>query len=106
MPTLSYLQLKQALKKAKTPAVYNVTCTAADTEFSQSLPGYTKKFMIKARGGMLKTAYIAGQTATTYKELKDGLSQSEDNLGFEDDWLNLRFQSPTSGSVAEIEAWE
>ncbi len=106
MPTLSYLQLKQALKKATTPTLYNVTCTLADVEYSQSLPGFTKKFMVKPRHGALQVCFVEGESGTVYEKIADGGAYYEDLLGLEDKWLNLRFRSPATGAVAEILAWE
>ena len=106
MPTLSYLQLKQVVKKATTPTLYNITCHEADVEYSQSLPGFTKKFMVKPRHGALQVCFVEGESGTIYEKIADGGAYYEDLLGLEDEWLNLFFRSPATGAVAEILAWE
>jgi hypothetical protein len=90
-------------EKASTPNIYNVTCTNADTEYSQALPANTKKFTVKARGGQLKVCFTANQSGNTYILLDDGQSWSEDGLDLSN--VTLYFQSPTAGTVAEIVAW-
>jgi len=102
--TLSLISTELTNKpdKATTPTIYNVTCTNADTEYSQTLPANTKKFTIKARGGSLKVCFTSGQSGTTYILLADGQSWSEDNIEFSG---TLYFQSPSAGTVAEIIAW-
>lgn len=88
---------------AKTPALYNVVCTVAGTEYDQALPANTKKFLIKARGGALKVCFTEGQSGTTYMELEIGKAYWEDLI--EPESLTLYFQSPVAGTVAEIVVW-
>jgi hypothetical protein len=85
-----------------TPTIYNKTCTSANTEYSQTLPEKTKKFTLKARGGTVKVCFTSGQSGTTYIELTDGQSWSEDNIEFTG---TVYYQSPTAGTILEIVAW-
>jgi len=95
--------LEKIVKQATTPALYNVTCTLADTEYSQALPANTRKFLIKARGGTLKVCFTAGESGTTFIQLLDGQAYNEDLILAAA--LTLYFQSPTAGTIAEIVAW-
>lgn len=87
---------------ASIPTMFNVTCTAAETEYSQSFGGTRQKFTIKARGGALKVCFTATESGTKYISLDDGASWSEDNIKSS---LTLYFQSPTAGAIAEIVTW-
>jgi len=95
-------QLNRMIERGTSPTIYNVTCTNADTEYSQALPASTKKFTVKARGGSLKICFTSGQSGTTYVLLEDGQSWSEDGIVFNG---TLYFQSPAAGTIAEIIAW-
>lgn len=83
--------------------LYNKTCVAAATEYSQALPANTKKLTVKARGGAAQVCYTSGQSGTTYIYLADGQAMSEDLLYL--NGVTLYFQSPTAGAVVEIVAW-
>jgi len=89
--------------RATAQTIYNVTCTTANTEYSQVAAGTILKFTVKARGGAVKVCFASGQSGTTYVYLTDGQSWSED-------WVSLAsptfyFQSPTAGAVCEIVVW-
>jgi len=88
--------------EAAAPALFNVTCASADTEYSQSL-GECRKFLIKPRGGQLKVCFTSGQSGTTYLLLNDGQAYAEDLI--HPTALTLYFQSPTAGAIAEIIKW-
>ena len=101
-------ELQKKVNKATTPVIYNVTCTAANMEYSQALPASTKKFMISfrdvAHAGRL--AFVTGKVATPvepYETLWAG-SPYEDTM-IEATSLTLFFASLTAGAVAEIVAW-
>ncbi|MBW7956539.1 MAG: hypothetical protein H3C68_01485 [Deltaproteobacteria bacterium] len=88
---------------ATAPAIYNVDCPLAGTEYSQALPGGTKKFSIKARGGDLQVCFSNGQSGVTYVLLTDGQALFEDNVNLTG--KTLYFQSSQAGTDAEIIAW-
>ena len=95
------------------PTIYNVTMTVADTEYSQQLSRYTKKFLIHTRDEStfilaFETGFVATPTepyltvlgATRYFE--DGTYLRVANA----DWDGtLYFASPSAGKVIEIVEW-
>lgn len=85
--------------------VANTTMTSADTEYSYTFPEGTKKFRIKLRAlnALLKTAFVSGQSGTTYITIPYG-----DELVMEAKvgGSTIYFQSPTASQVAEIETWK
>ncbi|MBI5970576.1 MAG: hypothetical protein HY884_05425 [Deltaproteobacteria bacterium] len=89
--------------ESNAPALYNVSCAVAGTEYSQALPANTKKFTVKARGGSLKVCFTSTESGTKYILLPDGSSMSEDLVYLAAQ--TLYFQSPTTGAVAEIIAY-
>jgi len=88
---------------ADTPTLYNATCTAANTEYNQLLPAGTRKFMVKARGGIVKLCFTSGQSGTTFIQIADGASYWEDLVLLTG--RTVYFQSPTAGCIVEIIAW-
>lgn len=86
-----------------TPAIDNVTCAAANTEYSKSLGSHCKKFMVKPRGGALKVCLTSGQSGTTYINLSDGQGWGEDGIDYTG---TLYFQSPTAGCIVETVIWQ
>lgn len=84
------------------PVVKNVTCTVADTEYSQAIPNGTKKFLLKARAAAdLKFTFVALGSATLYATIPAGSG------GLWIDTAKMRgltvyFQSPTAGTVVEM----
>ncbi len=89
--------------ESNAPAVYNVSCAVVGTEYNQALPANAKRFTIKARGGDLKVCFTATESGTKYVLLKDGASMSEDLVYLAAQ--TLYFQSPTTGTVAEVIAY-
>jgi hypothetical protein len=92
---------------AGTPAIYNVTMTDADTEYSQALPSNCKKFLIHTRSGeAFRLAFATGKVATPtepYFSITPYDAYSEDLvLGAS---VTLYFASSDAGAVAEIIAW-
>lgn len=101
-------ELVKKVNKAGTPAIYNVTCADADTEYSQALPATTKKFLVKfrdeAHGGRL--AFVTGKVAAPvepYVTLWAKVPYNEDLI--EPAALTLFLASPSAGAVAEIVVW-
>jgi len=87
------------------PVIYNTAVTLADTEYSQALPVGTTKFEIKLRAlnALLKLAFVAGESGTTYVTIPYGASYVENDVKMGS--RSLYFQSPTAGGVAEIKVW-
>jgi len=89
---------------AATPALYNVTMTLANTEYSQALPANCQKFTIKCRTNYdVKLAFTAAASGVTYLTIPRGMAYSEDLI--RPATLTLYFQCPTAAQVAEIIAW-
>ena len=93
---------------ATTPALFNVTMTNLDTEYSQALPAGTKKFEIRCQdpGFATRFAYVTGKVATPtapYKILLAGEVKSIDGINLAAQ--TLYFACGTAGKVFEIEAW-
>lgn len=87
-----------------TPVIYNVTCTNANTEYSQALPTNCRRFLIQLRTTKdLKVSFTSGQSGTTYVSVLAGGQYYEDTVNLTA--KTLYFQSPTAGVVAEILAW-
>ena len=95
--------LTQALIEESTGVlIFNITCTAANTEYSQAL-GECRKFLIKSRTGDLKVCFTSGQSGTTYISLSGGQGYNEDLIHPAE--LTLYFQSPAAGTIVEIVKW-
>jgi len=82
--------------------IYNLVLTTASTEYSQALPGLTKKFTIRARGGDVKWCFTPGGSATLFSTLKDGEKYQEDLLRL---GTVIYAQSTTDLAVLEIIAY-
>jgi hypothetical protein len=87
---------------ASSPTVYNVTMTAANTEYSKLLPTGTKKIYIKLRSlnALLKVSFILGESGTTYVTIPFGATFSLDDVDLNN--VTIYFQSPTAAQSAEI----
>lgn len=92
---------------ATTPAIYNVTMTNADTEYSQALPANTKKFIIQTRDGTeFRLAYVTGKVATPtapWFTVRMNGTYSEDNLTCAAQ--TLYFGCGDAAKIIEIIAW-
>jgi hypothetical protein len=87
-----------------TAVVYNVTMTAANTEYSQALPADCKKFAVKCRGEYdLKLAFAEGQSGTTFITIPASQCYWDDLI--QPASLTLYVQCATAAQVAEIVAW-
>ncbi len=86
------------------PQIQNVTLVAAATEYTITTPSDTVEFTIRARQRVeVKLAWSVGTSGTTYMTLAPGTvyTQSELAPGI----YTLYVQSPSSGSVVELETW-
>lgn len=86
------------------PTIYNLTLTSADTEYSQSLPEYVTKIMIKARSttSTIKLAWVSGQSGSTYITIPANQTYWDDYVGAS---LTAFVQSSTAGEVVEFQVW-
>lgn len=85
------------------PLVYNLNLTTSGTEYSQLLPEYTYKLMIRCRtANNMKLAFISGQSGTTYFSILSGEVYWDDAIST---GATVYLQSDTSSVVAEILAW-
>ena len=92
--------------KAKKPFIYNVTCTLANTEYSQALPIRASKIQVQSRNNNdIKLCFISGQSGTTYFTVKGGMTYFDAEIMNAEGAIVLYFQSPTAGEVCEILAW-
>lgn len=92
-----------------TPTVYNVTCTVADTQYSQALPANCRKFELQARTeAILRFAFVTGKVATPtapWLTLKAGDYYYSPDMMQTASPSTLFVASPTAGTVVEILAW-
>ncbi|MBS7627148.1 hypothetical protein KEJ51_09005 [Candidatus Bathyarchaeota archaeon] len=94
-------------KKSTTPAIYNVTMTNANTEYSQALPSNCKKFLIHTRDGTsFRLAFTSGKVAgptEPYFTVPSGQAYYEDFI--EPTSLTLYFACESAGKIVEIISW-
>ncbi len=95
--------------KAATPTPYNVTCTVADTEYSQALPANCRGFEFQARTeAAVRFAFATGKVAGSvapFLTLKAGDYYSSPPVAQAASPSTLYVASPTAGTVVEILAW-
>lgn len=83
--------------------VINKTMTLADTEYNQTLPMGTAKFLLQNRGNYdTKVSFNSGQSGLNYLTIKAGTVYYEDMI---DTSRTLYFQCPTAAQVLEIIIW-
>jgi len=91
----------------RTPTVFNVTLTNADTEYSQTLPANVRSFSMQARQSAdVRWAHETGKVATPvapYVTMKSGGNVSVGEL--DPALLTLYLASATAGTVVEIVVW-
>ena len=81
----------------------NKTMTLADTEYSQTLPEGTAKFMVQNRGQYdTKLSFSTTQSATNYITIKAGMVYYEDLINTS---RTLYFQCAQAAQVLEILIW-
>lgn len=86
--------------------IFNVLVPFANVELSQALPLGTKSFMVRVRSGssVLKFAFAAGQSGSTYIQVSRGASYESPIL--DGSSRTLYFQATSPGVVAEILVWK
>jgi len=91
------------------PTTYNVTCTVADTEYSQALPANCRGFEFQARTeAIVRYAFVTGKVATPtapYHTLKAGDYYFSPQINQAAAPSTLYVASPTAGTVVELLAW-
>jgi hypothetical protein len=81
----------------------NKTMTLADTEYSQTLPEGTAKFLVQNRGSYdTKLSFNASASSTNYLTVKAGNVYYEDMINTS---RSLYFQCSQAGQVLEIIVW-
>lgn len=92
---------------ATTPAIYNVTMTNSDTEYSQALPANTKRFSLQCLTDFdVRFAFASGKVATPtapYALIRAGMNYFEEQLNLAA--VTLYVASPDAGKIAEIIVW-
>ncbi len=92
-----------------TSATYNLTCTVADTEYSQALDANCRGFEFQARTeAILRWADVTGKVAAPtapYRTLKAGDYYASPQLNQLAAPSTLYFASPTAGTVVELIVW-
>jgi hypothetical protein len=86
-----------------TPTTYNVTCTNANTTYSQALPAVCRGYLIKAKTVADVIYGFADPAAAAYITIPGGAADSKDRIRVASG--TLYFQSPTAGTVVQIQAW-
>lgn len=97
-----------AVKPATTPAIYTVTMTNADTEYSQSLPANCKKFRLSMveNDAVYRVAFVTGKVATpTAPYITKQIGQDVTHDGVLLAAQTLYFACATAGKTIQIEAW-
>jgi hypothetical protein len=92
-----------------TSVTYNITCTVADTEYSQALDANCRGFEFQARTeATLRWADVIGKVAAPtapYRTLKAGDYYASPQLNQLAAPSTLYFASPTAGTVVELIVW-
>lgn len=89
--------------------IYNVTCTNANTEYSQVLPSNTKKIILSVIDGSdsnnIRLSYVTGKVATPtapYKKYNQNVEYVVEDILFNG---TIYFASSFAGVVVQIECW-
>lgn len=84
-----------------TPAIYNLTMTLANTEYSQALPSGTRAITIRCRGLYdVKFSYTASASGTTYITIPSGMNYFEEQVNLSS--KTIYAQCATAGQILEI----
>jgi hypothetical protein len=85
------------------PSIFNVSMPIANTEYSVSIPAFTKEFAMKTRdGGLLQFAYISGDSGT-YISVAAGTVFSKTNI-YSSSTITIYFQSSKINTL-ELMTW-
>jgi hypothetical protein len=95
------------LEPADTITEYSITCTNANTEYSQALPAGTKKiFYINTADYPWRASYVTGKVATPthpYEPIGAGISGSDDGIFLTSKTLYVA--STHAGDVIFVRCW-
>ena len=92
--------------KPTNPVIFNVTMTAANTEYSQALPANTKRFLIQTRDqSAFRLAFESGRVAAPTEPYLTVTTQPYPEEDIKPSQLTLYFASGSTGKVVEIIAW-
>ncbi len=95
------------MEKVRSVDIYNITCTLADTEYSQALPPNCRSLAMQARTAVdVRVAFVTGKVATPvapYLLLRAGQQLVIDNLHLPDG-AAVYVGTASSGTVVEIVA--
>ena len=99
--------------RMRVPAIYNVTLTNANTEYSQALPATVRAFALQPRTAVdVRLAFVTGKVATPtapYWTMKGGGGFSVDDVSLNpalgEGPLTLYLGSASAGTIVEITAW-
>lgn len=90
--------------RAPSVAIYNLSLSDANTEYSQALMPNTRKFLIKCRGSQdLKLAFTQNMSGTTFLTIPANTAYYEDFIT--PTTLTLYIQCPVPSQFAEIVNW-
>lgn len=93
------------VNSVSTPVIYNFEISAANTEYSYSLPNGTMRFEFRSRDGKkIKIAYNNGESDTSYRTIHPGETYREEGIDSSAS-LTLYFQSTSANVNVEIVSW-
>ncbi len=89
------------LTPGSSPAIFNVTMTLANTEYSQAIPSGTKAITVQNRGLYdTKIAWTVAQSGTNFLTIKAGFNYFEEQFNLTG--KTLYAQCATAAQVLEI----
>lgn len=92
--------------KPTNPAIYNLTMTLANREYSQVLPANTKRFLIQTRDQTaFRLAFATGFVAAPTEPYLTVTTQPYEEKDIKPSQLTLYFASGVTDKVVEIVAW-
>lgn len=97
------IRAKATIEAGSNPVIYNVTCTLANTQYSQALNSGAKKITIRCRDiATLQFAFNSGDTNTLFMTIPHGCTFVEDELLFSG---VIYFQASKANVIVEILEW-
>lgn len=85
------------------PTIFNVSLTSASTEYSQTLPEYASKVMVKCRTSFpIQFSWTSGQSGILFMTVPADQTYWDDQVGMSQ---TIYLQSSQPGVVAEIQTW-
>lgn len=90
---------------ARSPSIFNIQITNANTESSQLLPDKTRQFVIRVRNGRsgLKVAFNPGESGSNFISIPRGSSYREEYLDTTN--LTIYFQTDQPNQTIELITW-